>query len=83
MASPDERQGDHTATTTCYFCHEIPGKGASEPSSAAAGLDLPLRSAEAVRVVGEEMVAPVGRMGVGTVPSDDAPDLRTLEPEDH
>jgi hypothetical protein len=40
MASPDERQGDHAATTTCYVCNEI------SKSGSAAAADLALRPTE-------------------------------------
>jgi hypothetical protein len=43
MASPDERQGDHTATTTCYFCNEVPNRTLESLNPKTAGLDVPLR----------------------------------------
>lgn len=67
MASPDERQGDKTATTTCYFCHEIPDYGgvSSGEGIVAAAKNLPVRPTEKgiASVAGEQEGAP--RMGIG------------------
>ena len=83
MASPDERQGDNTATTTCYFCHEIP-RGAS---AAVTGLSLrPIEAArstssrESAGVAEEESVVPVAGIGDAVLPND-AMAQSVLEPE--
>jgi len=79
MSSPDERQGDHTATTTCYTCNEI-SKGGS-----AAVADLPVLPMDSTKsglsrksgsVAEEGTVAPV------TALPDNAPDPSALELEE-
>jgi len=69
MASPDERQGDRTATTTCYSCNEIPQRVLPSSNPTRAGLDLPLRPPEsakpqmATNIVEEQTMAPIASIG--------------------
>jgi hypothetical protein len=76
MASPDERQGDRTATTTCYICNELPNSGH------AAAADLPLRSTESAKSASSRIVATgaeEGEVAPVTVLPDDAPDQSAIE----
>jgi hypothetical protein len=92
MASPDERQGDMTATTTCYFCHEIPDSSGvtSAEGMAAATADLALRPTESAEskglagVAGEQRVAPIAGVGGGTIQPDpnSVPDQETMDLEE-
>lgn len=78
MASPDERQGDHTASTTCYVCSEV----LRSESAAVTVQDLSLRlvssarscsSRKSISIAEEDKLAPIA------VPPDDAPEETTLE----
>jgi hypothetical protein len=76
MASPDERQGDLTATTTCYVCNEI-SKGRSgavaDPPVLPMDPSQSVLSRKSANVTGEETVAPVA------VLPDNTPDPSALK----
>jgi hypothetical protein len=80
MASPDERQGDHAATTTCYVCNEI-----SKGASAAAAADLALRPTESRPTASAKSASSRIATGVAeeaapvAVLPDDAVDQSTIE----
>jgi hypothetical protein len=90
MASPDERQGDHTATTTCYFCNEVPDRTLTSSNPKTAGLDIPLRPTASTNstsfpvnasVAEEQTVAPVAGVGDARI-DDDALDQNDMELEE-
>jgi len=90
MSSPDERQGDHTATTTCYFCNEVPGRTLQSSNPKTAGLDIPLRPTASANstsipasasVAEEQTVAPVAGVGDTRI-DDDALDQNDMELEE-
>jgi hypothetical protein len=91
MASPDERQGDKTATTICYFCHEIPDSNGvtSAEGMAKAAADLPLRPTDAagpkeLGSVAGEQTAPIAGIGGDTIQPnpDSVPDQSAMELEE-